>query len=135
MENCIFCKIVKGEIPSYKVYEDKEFLAFLSIYPITDGHVLVIPKKHYKWVWDVSNIGEYYEACQKIAQAIRKAFNTEKVLSYVLGDEVPHAHVWLLPRKEGDTIQRLMDISKTIEKEYSVEKFKKIAEMIKKELR
>ncbi|MDD5181949.1 MAG: HIT domain-containing protein [Candidatus Nanoarchaeia archaeon] len=135
MENCIFCKIAKGEIPSYKVYEDNEFLAFLSIRPITDGHVLVIPKKHYRWVWDVSNIGRYYEACQKIAQAMQKAFNTEKVLSYVLGEEIPHAHVWLLPRKEGDTIQRLMDISKTIETEYSVEKFKKIADMIKKELR
>ena len=61
MENCIFCKIVSGEIPSYKVYEDNEFMAFLDVRPLNLGHTLVIPKKHYRWVWDVPNIGEYYE--------------------------------------------------------------------------
>ncbi len=130
---CPFCKIVSGELNAYKVYEDEKFLAFLSIRPVTDGHVLVIPKEHIRWVWDVPNIDEYYKVIQKIAQAIRKAFNTEQVLSYVIGDEVPHAHVWLLPKLEGDSLEDLMNIRKT--KEYTPEKFREIADKIKKELR
>lgn len=96
-ETCIFCKIVKKEVPSTTVYEDKDFLAFLDIHPRGPGHALVIPKKHYRWVWDVKNIGSYYEAVQKVARAQQKAFNTEKIISHVVGDEVPHAHVWLIP--------------------------------------
>ena len=129
---CPFCKIVKGELNAYKVYEDENFLAFLSIRPVTDGHVLVIPKEHIRWVWDVPNIDEYYKVVQKIAQAIRKAFNTEQILSYVLGDEVPHAHVWLLPKLESDSLEDLMNIRKT--KKYTPEKFKEVAEKIRKEL-
>ena len=92
MDDCIFCKIIKGEAPSYKVYEDDDFFAFLSIVPLNPGHTLVIPKKHFRWVWDVPNIGEYYEAVGKIANAMRKAFNIEWVVSLVAGEEVPHAH-------------------------------------------
>ena len=129
---CPFCKIVKGELNAYKVYEDDKFLAFLSIRPITDGHVLVIPKEHIRWVWDVPNIDEYYKVVQKIAQALRKAFNTEQILSYVIGDEVPHAHVWLLPKLESDSLDDLMNIRKT--KKYTPEKFKEVVEKIRKEL-
>jgi len=111
MEECVFCKIVKGEIPSYKVYEDDNFLAFLDINPQSPGHTLVIPKKHYRWVWDISerrdvspNIGEYFEIVQKIARAQQRAFNTEWILSKVVGEDVPHAHVWVFPgnNAEGD---------------------------------
>jgi len=135
MEDCVFCKIAAGKIPSYKVYEDNNFIAFLSIRPVTDGHVLVIPKQHYRWVWDVPDIGRYYDITRKVANAIRMAFKTEIVLSYVIGEEVPHAHVWLLPRRKGDSLSELMDISKTKESEYTPDKFKKIAEMIKKEVK
>ncbi len=100
--DCVFCKIVSGEIPSYKVYEDKDFYAFLDINPRNRGHVQVIPKQHYRWVWDVSNIGEYFEVVQKLANAMKKAFGTDYVVSLILGEEVPHAHVWLVPRFEGD---------------------------------
>jgi histidine triad (HIT) family protein len=127
---CPFCKIVKGELNAYKVYEDEKFLAFLSIRPVTDGHVLVIPKEHIRWVWDVPNIDEYYKVVRKIAQALRKAFNTEQILSYVLGDEVPHAHVWLLPKLESDSLEDLMNIRKT--KHYTPEKFKEVAERIRR---
>jgi histidine triad (HIT) family protein len=99
---CVFCKIVNGEIPSHKVYEDDNFLAFLDLRPLNVGHTLVIPKKHYRWVWDVPNIGEYYQIVGKVANAIRKAFDTEYVVSLVLGEEVAHAHIWLVPRFEGD---------------------------------
>ena len=95
--NCVFCKIVKGEIPSTKVYEDKEFLAFLSINPESAGHTLIIPKTHYRWVWDVPNAGTYFEIAQKIALAQKKAFNTDFVLSKIVGEEVHHAHIWVFP--------------------------------------
>lgn len=102
MDDCIFCKIIKGEIPSHKVYEDDDFFAFLDIRPLNPGHTLVIPKKHFRWVWDVANIGDYYKVIGKIANAIKKAFNTDYVVSLVFGEEVSHAHVWLIPRLEND---------------------------------
>ena len=104
MENCIFCKIVKGEIPSHKVYEDENFFAFLDINPRSPGHVQVLPKEHFRWVWDVPNVGEYFEVVRKIAKAQQKAFNTEWILSKIVGDEVTHAHIWVYPndKVKGD---------------------------------
>ena len=96
-ENCVFCKIIKGDIPSYKVYEDENFLAFLDINPQSPGHTQVIPKDHYRWVWNVPNVGEYFEVARKIALALEKAFNTDFILSKIIGDEVPHAHIWVFP--------------------------------------
>jgi len=52
MANCLFCQIIKGEVPCYKVYEDKDFLGFLDIYPVSNGHCLLIPKTHYRWVYE-----------------------------------------------------------------------------------
>lgn len=99
MPNCIFCKIAKGEIPAQKVFEDDRFLAFLDINPQATGHCQVIPKEHYAWVWDVPYIGAYMEAAQKVAEAQRKAFGTEMIVSRIIGDEVPHAHIWLIPQR------------------------------------
>ncbi len=96
-QNCIFCKIAAGEIPSHKVYENDDFVAFLDINPRGVGHVQVIPKNHHRWVWDVPNIGEYFEVVRKIALAQKKAFNTDFVTSKIVGDEVHHAHIWLIP--------------------------------------
>src|SRR3989344_3600371 len=112
--NCIFCKIAKGEIPAYKVYENNNFVAFLDIHPPSIGHVQVIPKNHYRWVWDLPatpetagdgrrvypTIGEYFRVVQKIALAQKKAFGVELIRSQVFGDEVPHAHIWVLPHTE-----------------------------------
>jgi histidine triad (HIT) family protein len=105
--NCIFCKIVNKEIPANIVYEDDNFLAFLDINPLSVGHTLVIPKKHYRWVWDVPakadsgpTIGKYYELVQKVALAQRKAFGVEQIISKVVGEDVTHAHVWIYPPKE-----------------------------------
>ncbi len=99
---CIFCKIVEGKLPYHKVYEDRDFLAFLDNRPLNPGHTLVIPKKHYKWVWDVPNIDKYFKAVQKIANGIKKAMGTEKVVSIIFGETVQHAHVWLLPKLPDD---------------------------------
>lgn len=98
--NCIFCKIVNKEIPAEVVYEDDKFLAFLDIRPHSPGHTQVIPKQHYRWVWDVPNTHEYFDVAKKIALAQRKAFNTDFILSRIVGDEVPHAHIWVFPNRE-----------------------------------
>jgi histidine triad (HIT) family protein len=100
MNDCIFCKIVRGEIPSEKVYEDETFIAFMDIHPTSPGHVQVIPKEHYRWVWEVPSAGAYFEVVRKIAKAQQKAFSTDWVLSKIVGDEVPHAHIWVFPNKE-----------------------------------
>lgn len=100
MENCIFCKIVKREIPANIIYEDDDFIAFLDIHPQSPGHCQVIPKDHYRWVWDVPNAGGYFEAAKRVANAQRKAFGTEWVLSKIVGDEVEHAHIWVYPNSE-----------------------------------
>ena len=114
MENCIFCKIIKGEIPSYKVYEDENFLAFLDIHPDSPGHVQVIPKEHYRWVWDVPNAGEYFEVVRKIAKAQQQGFDTDWILSKIVGDEINHAHIWVFPNSKvkGDK----MDFAENLEK-------------------
>ncbi len=102
MNDCIFCKIIKKEIPAHIVYEDENFLAFLDIRPLAPGHVQVIPKTHYRFVWDVPNVGEYFEVVRKIALAQKKAFNADIVRSQIYGEEVPHAHVWIWPDTVGE---------------------------------
>jgi len=132
MEDCVFCKIAKGEISSYKVYEDEKFIAFLDIKPRNPGHTLVIPKEHFRWVWDVPYLGEYFEVVGKIANAIRKAMQTDWVVSLVLGEEIPHAHIWLVPRFKNDGHGGSIDLSNI--KEISKEEMEKIAQKIKEEI-
>ena len=102
MSDCLFCKIIKGEIPCYKIYEDDGFLAFLDIFPKTEGHTLVIPKVHTEWVWDVKNLGKYFETVGKIARHLREKNNGNMVRSLVYGVEVAHAHVHLMPGQENN---------------------------------
>lgn len=123
MENCVFCKIVKKEIPAHIVYEDENFMAFLDINPQSPGHVQVIPKQHYRWVWDLpaqagvpSNIGDYFRISQKIALAQRKAFGTDWILSKIVGDEIDHAHIWLFPAKAGEKMEGLKDFEENARK-------------------
>lgn len=95
--NCIFCEIASKKIPVNVVYEDKDFLAFLDINPQSPGHTQVISKKHFRWVWDIPNVGEYFEVVRKVARAQQKAFSTDWILSKIIGEEVPHAHIWVFP--------------------------------------
>ena len=111
MEECVFCQIVAGKIPCFKIYEDEDFLAFLDINPWVEGHTLVIPKKHYRWVWDVpeeskAKAGEptverYFSVANKIANHYRKVLKIEFVMSWIYGWEVPHAHIHLFPDARG----------------------------------
>ncbi len=96
-DNCIFCKIVAGEVPAYIVYEDKQFIAFLDIHPLAPGHVQIIPKDHYRFVWDVPNVGAYFEVARKIALALQKVFNHDLIRSQIFGEQIFHAHIWVWP--------------------------------------
>jgi histidine triad (HIT) family protein len=91
---------VAGQIPAERVYEDENFLAFLDIHPQAPGHVQLIPKNHYRWVWDVPAEAGYFAAAQKIARALQQTFGTPAVWSRVMGDEVAHAHLWLFPNPQ-----------------------------------
>ena len=101
MDNCIFCKIGRGEIPSYKVWEDEKYFAFLDRSPATEGHTLVIPKQHYRWVYDVPEFGEYWEAVLQVTRIVEKALQP-KWINYLTHVGVPHAHIHILPRFEED---------------------------------
>lgn len=82
-------------------------MAFLDIRPLSPGHTLVIPKHHYRWVWDVPNTGAYFDVVKKIALAQKKAFNQDAILIKIVGEEVHHAHIWVYPHPEetkGDLI-------------------------------
>ena len=102
MDDCIFCKIVKGEIPAFKIYEDANFLGFLDINPLNPGNSLLIPKTHYHWVYDVPNFGEYFETAKKIAFATMPIVNANATSFLTLGYEVPHAHIRIIPRFDHD---------------------------------
>lgn len=95
----IFSKIVKGEIPSYKVAEDENFYAFLDINPLVKGHTLVIPKREVDYIFDLEDdeIASMQVFTKRVATAIKKAFPCIKVGQAVLGLEVPHAHIHLIP--------------------------------------
>jgi len=100
--DCVFCKIVKGDIPAYKVYEDKNFLAFLDINSLNPGHTLLIPKEHVQWVNDYEPFCDYWETARKISKIIKKALNPLVVSYVVYGLGVPHAHIHLIPKFQND---------------------------------
>ena len=131
MTTCIFCKIVKGEIPCNKVYEDKEYLAFLDIGPINKGHTLIIPKKHFRWVYDVPDQGSYWKVAQKIVESVIKNLGAEYVMFVTWGEEVHHAHIHVIPRYENDGHVGFPDFQK--KKSFSADEMKYIEKQVKGE--
>ena len=111
MSDCVFCQIVTGQLFAYKIYEDDNFLGFLDIKPLNLGNSLLIPKKHFRWVYDVPNFGQYWQVAQKIALASIKSLNAESVSFLTLGYEIPHAHIRIIPRFPADAHQHGIDIS------------------------
>lgn len=103
MQDCIFCKISKGELPCHKVYEDDRFLSFLDIYPRTRGHALLIPKKHYRWVYDIPEFDSYWLVAQKITKAMMGRLSPHFVTYVTHGLEIPHAHIHIMPRTASET--------------------------------
>jgi histidine triad (HIT) family protein len=95
----IFTKIIRGEIPSYKVAEDDKFIAFLDVFPLKKGHVLVVPKEEIDYIFDQSDetLSGLMVFAKKVAKAIEKAISCKRIGIAVIGLEVPHTHIHLIP--------------------------------------
>ena len=111
MDDCLFCKIVKGDIPCYKVYEDKRVLAFLDINPFSRGHVLVLPKEHYENVIDIPSdlYGYLFEVVKKVSVRIKERYNPEGIFinqnnGRRAGQSIFHAHVHIKPFYEDTPV-------------------------------
>jgi len=123
----IFTKIVKGEIPSYKIAEDDRCFAFLDINPLREGHTLVVPKKEVDYIFDLDDdyLADLFVFSKKISKAIREVVPCARIGIAVIGLEVPHAHIHLVP------MDSMEDISfRNPKKKFSPEQFSKIAKEI-----
>lgn len=137
MNDCIFCKIIDGAIPSYKIYEDAHVYAFLDITQGTKGHTLLIPKNHIPNVYelDEQTAHHVFKAVPKVAKAIKKAFNPIG-LNIINNNDKPlqsvyHFHVHLIPRYENDGVN-IASIDHS--KDYTDEDFKSVQRLIENEL-
>lgn len=102
MENCIFCKISKGEIPSHKIYEDDLVFAFLDIHPINSGHLLVIPKNHEPDFYNLDDTTYHalMRAVKNLSSLVNIKIQPKKVGLIIAGWDVPHAHVHIVPMQD-----------------------------------
>ena len=127
METSIFTKIVKGEIPAYKIAEDDRYLAFLDVFPTTKGHTLVIPKQQIDYLFDLED--DLYlglmEFAKKVALAVEKAVPCKRIGVAVVGLEVPHAHVHLIP------LNSMQDMDFANKQKFTKEEFEETVEKIK----
>lgn len=119
MTDCIFCKIVKREIPAAVVYEDEKILAFLDINPVNHGHVLVIPKTHHPKLEETpdSVVADIFVQSKKLMNGIKKAMHADFVAVSVVGTEVPHLHIHLVPRHLKDGLANFWPTKKYAERE------------------
>lgn len=123
----IFTKIVNNEIPSYKVEENQEFLAFLDAMPLVEGHTLVIPKKEEDFIFDLEdeNYASLWVFAKKIAKRLQKTYPTKRIAVAVVGLEVAHAHIHLVP------IEKMEDLNfKNQRLVFSPEQYQQIVEKI-----
>ncbi len=136
MQNCVFCKIVSGEIPAEGVYEDKNALGFLDIKPVNIGHTLVIPKKHFKDIYETPEkiLAEVMKAAKKVSIALKKAVQADGTNVNInnepaAGQVVCHFHVHVIPRKEDDGL-KLWHSKRAYQDEEAKETAKKIISML-----
>ena len=128
MEECVFCKICKKEAPAYWIYEDEKVAAFLDIHPQSEGHTLVVPKKHFENIFDISedDIMHLYKIVKKLSTVIKRALNSsgisiEQRNGRTAGQVVDHFHTHIIPTPRKKIFE-------------SDEKFKEVAERIKAEI-
>jgi len=113
MEDSIFTKIIKGEIPSHKIYEDDKTLAFLDIHPVAEGHILVIPKTQVEFVWDLNedDYAALTRTAKKVALRLRDVVGKPYVGEKIIGTDVPHAHIHLIPFTETVDLHHSPDLN------------------------
>lgn len=108
MNDTVFGKIIRGEIPCTKVYEDDLFLAFLDINPVTKGHTLLIPKDHYVWIHETPDdiLAKIFVKTKELIIKIRQGLRCDYVQVGVVGNEVPHFHIHLIPRMLNEHVNQ-----------------------------
>jgi len=138
-KGCVFCKIVKGEIPARKVYEDDSVIGILDINPFSRGHVLVIPKEHVVWFheMDESLTERVFVAANRICQKLKRAYNVKYIDLFVRGMRVPHVHIFLIPTMKGEEnvfdkfINIVSYVQENLKSMFSDEEMDEIAEKIR----
>ena len=130
MENCIFCKVGKGEIPHNKIYENENFIAFLDINPVVKGHTLLIPKKHSVWMQETDDeiITEIFKLCKKLMLTMKKNLPCDYVVISVVGKDVPHFHIHLIPRHFNDALPQFS--TRKLSQEETLDVIEKISKNI-----
>jgi len=105
-ENCIFCKIIKNEIPAYKVWENNNFIAFLDIRPVNPGHILLVPKDHVEEVFDLGSdlYDEAFQVVKRISKPFKEVNLAPKAGVVIEGFGVPHCHIHMIPIYHGNEL-------------------------------
>lgn len=110
-DTCIFCQIVRGEAPAFTVYEDERVLAFMDIFPVTDGHTLIVTKEHFETVFEATaeSLSAVTAAAKRIAHALRTVVRPDGLMIFQLNgaaalQSVPHYHMHLMPRASGEPL-------------------------------
>ncbi len=134
--DCIFCKIINGDIPSNKVFENDNFIAILDAFPANEGHTLIIPKKHFENIFEIDEetLKEGYAIAKKIANSIKKSLNIDNINilqnnGALAGQTVNHFHIHVIPRIENDNV-----IIKSSPVSIDNDKIKQIIENIKENI-
>lgn len=102
----IFTKIINGELPAHRIYEDKKCIVILDIHPVQPGHALIIPKKQVEYIWEVDNslYHHLWDVAKTIAERLLELVGTKRVSILVDGEQVPHAHIQLIPCNEANDL-------------------------------
>jgi histidine triad (HIT) family protein len=129
MDDCVFCKIIKGEIEAAKIWENEKFFAFLDIKPVNPGHTLLLPKKHIDYIFDVEEplYSELFQAAKKLSRPIKNAVGSRRIGVSIEGFGVPHAHIHLVPINKG------YELDPNKAKPATTKELNEVAEKIKKE--
>jgi histidine triad (HIT) family protein len=113
MENCIFCKIVSGEIPANKIYEDDKVIGFLDIHPKAPGHTLLIPKDHHRWFIDLPDplYTDLFLSAKALSQKLKSDYQADYVRMGIVGTDVEHVHIHLIPLKiQGEKHEKINEV-------------------------
>ena len=130
--DCIFCKIIAGEKDAFKLGEDEHSLAILDEHPRTKGHTLVIPKKHYRRVYDIREIGSYFIFIQQITKSLINTLNPDWVQFISIGESIEHAHLHVLPRYKNDGHGVVVDFAKRLN--FNDQEMREICEKMRSKL-